>query len=112
MKIAPAFQTDVQARRAGGPWPDLLRERRKEAALSARKTNRRAGWQNPFCPASAETSAAAGLRLDGRGNVEMAPQEDWMEMSGQIRRGKDSGYSERVARWFLDDPITRPLDPF
>ncbi len=75
-------------------------------------------WEFPPVPESVPgwfltfAEATAGIRLDAKGNVEMAPQEDWMEMSGQVRHGKDSGYYERVARWFLDDPITRPLDPF
>ena len=75
-------------------------------------------WEFPPVPESVPSwflalpEATAGIRLDMHGNVEMVPQQAWTELVVQVRKSKGDGFYDRVARWFLDAPETRPLDPF
>lgn len=56
--------------------------------------------------------ATAQIRLDAHGNVEMVPLQAWTEFGRAGSEKRRRWLLRSRGRWFLDDPDSRPFDPF
>jgi hypothetical protein len=54
----------------------------------------------------------AGMRLSPRGNVEIVHRAEFDQLGGQFGAKDEQGFYERLARWFLADPMQRRSSPF
>ena len=52
------------------------------------------------------------MRLSPRGNVEIVHRAEFDQLRHQLAAKEENGFYERLARWFLSDPMQRPRSPF
>jgi eukaryotic-like serine/threonine-protein kinase len=53
-----------------------------------------------------------GIRLDARGNSELVLWPDLENVKGLPGAGQEEDFYRRLARWFVADPLKRPVTPF
>jgi dipeptidyl aminopeptidase/acylaminoacyl peptidase len=75
-------------------------------------------WDAPPVPTPvpmwfiALAEAVAGTRLSALGNVELVSRQELDDAARRLAGVTKNDFYERLGRWFLADPMQRPVSPF